>query len=360
MTTSPSAVPTGAPRSATSADELVRAVVGDVRDHGLTRIGADGQDVVELLSVGTVLTDPRARLMTSELHPAVVNPGLAVARFLYLLSGSNSLEAIAFYSPAARRFSDDGLTMPGGAHGFRLFRPTPSTDQVARLLDVLRSEPARNRGAVTVYFPDDCGSPTVDLTCVMGALFTLKSGALQTLVTMRANDALRLLWYDLFEFSMLGEFAAASCGYPLGAYYHSSFVMMLIGAANGSLADELRHESVRTKPMAPMPPVLETTRRDVVLAEAILRSRATTGTTADFQGLIDELGARHEPYWADLLAAAALQGRWVNRGREVVAAEVDRLRLPGTAEVSELVRANSVRMLRQRGSRPDRAPAPQS
>jgi thymidylate synthase len=351
---------TGAPLAAATADELVRAVVGEVHDHGNFRTGADGQDVMELLSVGTVLTNPRARLMTSELQPSVINPGLAVARFLYLLSGSNSLDAIAFYSPAARRFSDDGLTMPGGSHGFRLFRPSPSADQFARLLDVLRREPARNRGAVTVYFPDDCGSPTVDLTCVMGALFTVKSGELQTLVTMRANDALRLLWYDLFEFSMLGEFAAAACGHPLGAYYHSSFVMMLIGSTSGPIVSEFRHESVRTPPMAPMPPVLETTRRDVVRAEAMVRSRAPAGTTLDFQGLVDELVARHEPYWADLLVAAALQGRWVNRGPQVATAEIDRVRVPDTAQVSELVRINSVRMLRQRGSRPDRVPTPPS
>lgn len=334
----------GAPLRARTAGSLVRAVVAAVAQHGTLRYSDGGLEVQELLAVNTVLADPRARLLRSTSHPEIFNPGLAVARFFYLISGSHDLDTITFYSPAARRFSDDGLTMPGGAHGFRLFYPASSTDQFEGVVRTLTQYPERNRAAVSFYHPEDCGSPTVDLTCVMGAMFTCKANRLQTLVNMRANDALRLLWYDLFEFSMLGEYVASYCGLELGEYYHSSFVMMLIGRSSLDSVDDVIAEDDDSPRMGPMPRVDADTRRHLVKTERAIRAALPGQSFDEFHGMLDRIRQEQHPYWADLFVALALQGRYVHLDAQAALSELSLLQIPEEFTVACETRDSSVRL----------------
>ena len=334
----------GLPRRAATAAELVRGVVQDVLEEGISRYSDNNLEVRELLSVNTKLVDPLNRLMRSPGQPQIFNPGLAVARFFYLLSGSHDLETIIFYSPAAAKFSDDGLTMPGGAHGFRLFHPISSVNQFDGVRAALSEYPERNRAAVSFYHPSDCGSPTADLTCVMGAMFTRKNGRLQTLVNMRANDALRLLWHDMFEFSMLGEYIARSGGFELGGYYHSSFVMMLIGRSALESAELVIAERESAPAMAPMPAVTRQTRVHLVGREREIRAAVAGLPFARFGDVLSELADQEEPYWADLLTSLALQGRMVHREPLDAAAELEKLSVPADFVVAEETRRNSLKL----------------
>lgn len=338
----------GAPARAANADALVRDVVRAVADYGALRLSDGGLEVRELLSSSTVLANPRARLLVSSSAPEVFNPGLAVARFLYLISGSHDLETITFYSPSAARFTDDGLTMPGGAHGFRLFYPASSTDQFHSVVRALTEHPERNRAVVSFYHPQDCGSPTADLTCVMGAMFSRKQGRLQTLVNMRANDAYRLLWHDLFEFSMLGEYIASLCGFDLGEYYHSSFVMMLIGRAACDAVGEFTAETDVAPVMSPMPPVSSQTRASLVRAERRIRCTVEHTPLPRIRAVLDELAGDYDPYWTDLFTALALQGRLVRLDPAQAARELEEILIPVGSTVAELTRNNSRRISAKR------------
>lgn len=338
----------GAPMAAANADELVRTVVRAVGKYGMPRESDNALEIKETLAVGTVLTNPRARLMLAPNHPQVFNPGLAVARFVYLIAGSHDLDEITFYSPSARRFTDDGLTMPGGAHGYRLFYPSAATDQFTGLVRALREHPERNRAAVSFYHPDDCGSPSKDLTCVMGGIFSCKEGRMRTLINMRANDALRLLWYDLFEFSMLGEFVASFCGFELGEYYHSSFIMMLIGRSAMDIAEDIQGDTDIAPVMPPMPEVGPGTRAHIVRRERAIRARVATDSADAFRRLLDDLRTEEHPYWADLFTALALQGRYVNLPPATAAAELPLLELPETFVLGRETLANSLRIVAQR------------
>jgi thymidylate synthase len=341
-------ISTGTPLRAPHADSLVRAVVRSVADHGALRLSDGGLEVRELLAGNTVLADPRARLLRSPSAPEVFNPGLAVARFLYLISGSHDLETITFYSPSAGRFTDDGLTMPGGAHGFRLFYPTSSTDQFQGVIQALTQYPERNRAVVSFYHPQDCGSPTADLTCVMGAMFSCKQGRMHTLVNMRANDAYRLLWHDLFEFSMLGEYIASLCGFDLGEYFHSSFVMMLIGRSAYDAVDEFTAETDVAPVMSAMPPVTTATRASLVKAERRIRRTVDHVPLAQVQRLLEELAGDHDPYWADLFTALALQGRLVRMTPERAVRELADFPVAAGYTVAELTKENSSRISAKR------------
>ncbi|WP_432832898.1 thymidylate synthase [Dactylosporangium sp. CA-092794] len=327
-------------------------MVRDVAAHGSLRFSDNGLEVRELLSVNTVLTEPRARLMRSSSHPHVFNPGLAVARFFYLLSGSHDLDAIAFYSPAAARFTDDGLTMPGGAHGFRLFYPGSSTDQFEGVLNALNDHPERNRAVVSFYHPQDCGSATADLTCVMGAMFSCKEGRLEILVNMRANDAFRLLWHDMFEFSMLGEYIARLCGFELGAYYHSSFVMMLIGRSAYEAVEELTGETDEAPLMAPMPRVTTASRAQLVRIERRIRSLVGHQPFGEFTTLLKTLAQEVEPYWADLFTSVSVQGRMVRQDPATAAWELSQLAVPDGYVVSRETIQNSLKIARHRAAGP--------
>jgi len=342
----------GLPFSTDNTDHLVRAVMHAVREYGVIRESDGGLLVQELLSVNTVLTNPRARLFRAPQYPHLFNPGLAVARFFYLISGSNDLEQICFYSPAARRFSDDGITMPGGAHGRRLFYPTAATDQFMGVIKSLQEHPERNRAAVAFYHPDDCGSPSVDLTCVMGGMFSCKEGRMRTLINMRANDTVPLLWYDLFEFSMLGEFIASYCGFELGEYYHSSFVMMVIGKPAMLVADALPNDTSQSPVMAAMPEVAKDTRAHLVHAERRVRSSVAQASFDEFRRLLDKLHDQENSYWADLFTALAVQGRYVHTDPHQGSVELPLLAMPAEYIVSRETLTNSMRIVERSLSRP--------
>jgi thymidylate synthase len=337
-----------APTVSGCADQLVREVVRTVNEQGMPRESDNALEIKEILAFNTVLTNPLARLLCAPDYPQVFNPGLAVARFFYLISGSHDLDEIAFYSPSARRFTDDGLTMPGGAHGYRLFYPNAATDQFEGLVRALRKHPERNRGAVSFYHPQDCGSESADLTCVMGGLFSCKEGRLRTLINMRANDALRLLWYDMFEFSMLGEFVARYCGFELGEYYHSSFVMMLIGRTAMNIAENIQNDTRVSPPMMPMPEVGPDTRMHLVRRERTIRTTVTTADFDSFRRSVDHLEEEENPYWADLLTSLAIQGRYVNVTPAVAARELATIQVPADYVVTGEVLDNSRRIAAQR------------
>jgi hypothetical protein len=179
----------------------------------------------------------------------------------------------------------------------------------------------------------------------MGGLFSCKEGRLRTLINMRANDTLPLLWYDLFEFSMLGEYIASYCGFDLGEYYHSSFIMMVIGRPAMDVAANLCDDTVESPVMAAMPTVRSETRPHLVRLERTIRNSVARVSSDEFRRLIDEIYAAEQPYWADLLTALAIQGRCVHIDRSKASGELAGLTIPDGSTVAHETIRNSLRIL---------------
>ena len=161
--------------------------------------------------------DPRRRVLTAP--GATFNPAVAVARFAWHLAASSELAAIAFYEPRAERFSDDGKVLPGSNYGARLFGGESGVDQVAGIVERLREDPDSRRAAAVIWRAEDAVRQSRDIPCATAIACHLRDGQLLATVSMRSNNALRLLPYNLFEFSLLAELLAAELEVELGPYW---------------------------------------------------------------------------------------------------------------------------------------------
>ena len=85
---------------------------------------------------------------------AWISPGLAAARFLYLLTGRRDLRFIAPFSGGVRKFSADG-DQPRRQRLRRqaLRGPGQATDQVRRCAQVITGRPNTKRAAATLFPP---------------------------------------------------------------------------------------------------------------------------------------------------------------------------------------------------------------
>jgi thymidylate synthase len=295
---------------APDADSLCRQFMAVVSSKGKRRLYANDA-IHEVWGLSGVLQNPRARLFKSSSHPQLFRPGLAVARWFFMFSGSNRLADIVAYSPGAARFTDDGVTMPGGSHGARVFSPVSGVDQVERAIATIADLGETTRAVLAIHHPTDLAQFTTDYVCGTSMLMTVREGHLHCMLHMRSNEALRLLWYDLFEFTMLGEYVAVRLGLKLGTYLHSGFVFQITGDHDKSVAADVAQEVELSQHMPAMPQMTQSDRVVVVNLERQVREASRYATRKGFLDLVRGLASQTDPYWVDLLGAAALQCRFI-------------------------------------------------
>ncbi len=312
-----------------SFDEAYRATLAAVlRDGHDVKIGsslstAAGRTTIELLNYSFLLERPSARLAVSASRP--FNIFAAVGRLAWLLSGSNLLREIVFYDGAAQRFSDDGMTVPGSSDGARLIAARPGQNQLQKVTELLRDEENTRRAAVVIYMPEDVGRVSADIPCTISLVFNLREDRLHITTLMRANNALTVLPYDVFQFSMLGELVAAQLSVDSGTYFHLA-ASMHIYADDRGLARSVADERVRTEasamPAMPRGNALAQA-NEFAAAEARIRALAMADRSdalvgAEIAESVEELGE----YWAALarvvLIWAILKTAKTPNGVEVV------------------------------------------
>lgn len=270
----------------------------DLRDDGKRLSGeSDSRGASsELLAYTTGMTNPRARIGTTAGSP--LNTLGAVARFVWLLAGSDRLEDIAYYEPRVRGYTDDGLSIPGSSYGKRLFNPVPGTNQIAGVVKELRKNVASRRAAAVVWLPEDAVRQSNDIPCTFGLFFHIREGGLIMTTVMRSNNAVTLLPYNFFEFSMLGEIIAAELGVPFDRYIHWAASMHAfddMNAAHDRIAG-IKEPKAAEMPEMPRGDALE---KGFALAkhESALRHASTAEEAHEVAA---KAGAELGPYWSDL------------------------------------------------------------
>lgn len=201
----------------TTADAMVYLTVEDCLNHG-EYVATEKDSSYELLHYQTGLSEPTARIMTNPARP--LNFVVALARWVWLMAGNDRVEDIAYYEPKVAGFSDNGLTVPGSCYGARLFNSQPGIDQIAGVISRLDKEPGSRQASAVVWQPHDAVRNSNDIPCTHGMFFHVKDNRLHMAVTMRSNNAFRILPFNIFEFTMLQEYVASSLGLPLGDYVH--------------------------------------------------------------------------------------------------------------------------------------------
>lgn len=286
---------------AADTDALFIQALRDVVSHGERVVGGQSRSVgslratVEVLNYSATLTDPRARLLANPWRR--VNLVTAVARFVWMMTGSERLADIGFYEPQVSRFSDDGRTVPGSNVGRRILQPRPGINQLKSVLSTLRNDPSTRRAAISLYHPEDAGRESADIPCAFGLFFNIRNGQLETTTVMRSNNLWALFPYNVFEFTLLGELVANELQVEIGGYHHFVVSLHLYDSDRQRVEATLTGgKPCRASMMLPMPREALKTLDDLIMLEREIR--AASITTANTRELAESAQAL-DPYWRD-------------------------------------------------------------
>jgi thymidylate synthase len=186
-----------------------------------------GEETRECVQLGFCLTDPRRRYVS--LLERRWSFAYAIAEFAWHARASRSVEEIAWYAPKWRDVSDDGRIIRGSSYGAKIFENrTDGTSQWDRVLATLKEDPSTRR-AVLMLADDElnANASVKDVSCTLTVQYLVRDSKLDAFVSMRSNDAMLGLPYDVFFFSMLLEMMSNALGIPIGRYWHSATSMHL-------------------------------------------------------------------------------------------------------------------------------------
>ncbi len=164
------------------------------------------------------ICDPAERLVV--MSGRKTNPIFAVANALWILSGRDDLNFIAYYNERGKNFSDDGLSLYG-AYGRRLFHGC-RINQVAKVIDRLRIDATSRRAVAVVAQPRDSSSNSRDIPCLLSVQFLYRAGRLDMVSHMRSQSACMVMPYDLFALMFLHEAVCVELNLLPGLYRHMS------------------------------------------------------------------------------------------------------------------------------------------
>ncbi len=326
--------------------EAVKTVCGAVLEQGIEYRSSQHsmnahKRIREIFNCAVALRAPALRIPLMSDRTFAFSPGLAAARFLYLLSGSDSYAQIAFYTNGASRFAAGGESLPGSAYGARMFGADGNLfEEAAR---ALLARPNTKRASIPIFQPRDTGAAltTSDLPCAFGLHFLLRDSGLISSAAMRANDAFKLLPYNLFEFSLLGECMAARVGAVHAAHVHTSVSMHLRddGIAGAGRLAQCRVSDRATPRVGAFD---ESVREAVRTAEHELRA---LGRGPRPERVLALMPKRLEAGpWRDLLLAASLASAAAD-GRGEPAAELMEAAIAGNDETLPLTAGEVARRL---------------
>ena len=176
----------------------------------------DGAVTGEIINAITVIEDPKDNLVTSPIRK--LSHKYAIGELLWYLSGSNKLDAIANYSKAWNKLSDDGETV-NSAYGYRIFEKF-GFDQWEHVKGLLKADPNSRQAVIHIKEPNP--EKTKDLPCTVALQYFIRDGKLYATTYMRSNDIWLGFPYDVFTFTCLQIKMAFELGVGIGSYTHIS------------------------------------------------------------------------------------------------------------------------------------------
>jgi thymidylate synthase len=295
-------------------DAAFRGVVSELLTDSSRSEGASGGaqkvhgNTLERLGFSFRLDNPRHRLIAGNGYG--VDLKVAVARFVWMISGNNRLADIAFYEPKVRDFTDDKIIVPGSSYGLRMRQAFPGVDQVRGIIERLRKDRGTRQAAISIYQPTDATRESVDIPCTFGLMFHARGGKLSSQTIMRSNNVWALLPFNVFEFGILAELVAAEADLEPGSYLHYAGSMHLyerdVEKAEKLLGDD-RPPTGREMAEMPRSPRPLNEIEKLVGFEADLRHASSSLKADSVSGWIDRARADLHPYWqqfAFILVAA--------------------------------------------------------
>jgi hypothetical protein len=89
--------------------------------------------------------------------------------------------------------------------------------------------------------------------CTLSLQFLIRDKRLNCIATMRSNDIVWGLTYDVFNFTMIQEYVAVKVGIPLGDYFHNAGSLHLYADRDAKMVKALG-EPIRSAPKMDLMP----------------------------------------------------------------------------------------------------------
>lgn len=222
-----------------------------------------GHGTLEQLGVSFVLTEPSRAVVTCPKRK--LNHAFGAAEFLWVVSGQDEVETLAFYNSNIRQFADQDkiVSRPGISEGiihnarfFGAYGP-PIVAQLPYVMEALDDRDSR-QAVITIWRPSP--PKTRDVPCTVMLQFLLRRDRLHMMVVMRSND----LWlgtpYDVPLFCRLQSLVASRLGVEMGTYTHVAGSLHLYDRDRAAASEcmEFRHVGIRSPSLTvgPFDPVV--------------------------------------------------------------------------------------------------------
>lgn len=176
----------------------------------------------EYLGYQFCLLNPRARLVFD--RDRKWSLPLAIGEFFWHVQGRDNVDALAFYAPIWRQFADGAGRVRGSNYGMRVGFPNKALDSPWHIAKtILKDDPDSRRAIISISDEKDFKNlNSKDLPCFNFVQYILRDGILHAFVSMRSNDVVWGLPYDVFLMTMLQEMMAIELSAKVGRYYHSA------------------------------------------------------------------------------------------------------------------------------------------
>lgn len=206
----------------------------------------------------------------------------ALGQWLWIMAGRMDLQSIRYYNNRATKFSAD-LVRLHGAYGPRLFG-IGVFDQIDRVIQLIKNRPTTRRAVANILLPefdthrDEVEGREDEVPCTIALQFLPRDGSLHAITYMRSQDATLVLPVDIFIFTLLQEYVAASTNLELGTYTHLSGSFHAYEDQDALIEGVLEADVRPTPPMPPMPQVDISTQqehlKEVLKLESQIRNEA--------------------------------------------------------------------------------------
>lgn len=174
----------------------------------------DGNVAAEILNAVTIINDPRANIVESDLRK--LSKRYMIGELMWYLAADNTLKGIQNYTKAWDRMSDDGEVVNSN-YGHKIHK-FYGFDQWEYVKNLLKADPNSRQAVIHIKNPMDY--KTKDTPCTVCLQFFIREGKLFLTTYMRSNDVWFGFPYDVFNFTCFQIRMAMELGVGIGSYTH--------------------------------------------------------------------------------------------------------------------------------------------
>lgn len=218
-----------------SLSELYKIVGKYLIDNG-DIVCPRGKETKEILAPSIMITDPCANLAYNKNRK--FNLLYALVESLMIFNNAKDLDYFILFNKNIKNYSDDGIYLYG-AYGFR------ASNYIYRIIEKLKDD-IDTRQAVLRIYNNDFIIDTKDVPCTTTIQFLVRKNKLNMIVSMRSNDIMWGMPYDIFMFSNLQQVIANTLNLEMGWYIHNP-ASLHVYKEYYNMLDEMVEESLSIK-----------------------------------------------------------------------------------------------------------------